>query len=85
MTAAGGCDTNLVWRKGEVPVWPGNRAVACVALECPDSGVCGGPFGGLWYLDLSVVRPGGYGNLSRKASASAQRILAFMMRTEFAC
>ena len=26
------------------------------------------------YLDLSVVRPGGYGNLSRKASARAQRI-----------
>ena len=29
------------------------------------------------YLDLSVVRPGGYGNLARKASARAQRIPAF--------
>ena len=37
--------------------------VASLVLECR-----------IHYLDLSVVRPGGYGNLARKASVRAQRI-----------
>lgn len=37
--------------------------VASSVLECR-----------IHYLDLSVVRPGGYGNLARKASVRAQRI-----------